>query len=31
MEKIMNYENGLDHNVERNAVEFPVNCVCRDR
>ena len=30
MKRIMNEENDWDHNVERDAEEDPVNCVCRD-
>ena len=30
MERIMNEENYLDHNVEEDAEEGPVDCVCRD-
>ena len=30
MERIMNDENGLDHNMEVDAVEGPVVCVGRD-
>ena len=30
MERIMNEENFLDHNVERDAVESPVVCVSRE-
>ena len=30
MERIMNEENDWDHNVEEDAVEGPVFCVCRE-
>ena len=30
MERIMNEENDWDHNVEADAEEGPVDCVCRD-
>ena len=29
MEGIMNEENNLDHNVDRDAVDSSVDCVCR--
>ena len=30
MERIMNEENGCDHDVEGDAVEGPVDCLSRD-
>ena len=30
VERIMNKENDRDHNVEGDAVECPLDCVCRD-